>query len=328
MINKIVKNKDKLVKLFGFLSEYSQDLWCFIRHNGYSPFEEKNKRLFYKIIIEVHTIEKGLSLAQPKPLFGQSKIIQVMNLVNSYDVRYSPMPVEMTLGAFSAYINYHRDIKVDDPILQKIDEFIKLKNSQSKLIESGGVKFVNKLPADIGNFSIVDFLLSRSSCRMFKPDILNTNLVESIIEIAQSAPSQCNRQSAKIHFYQSPEKIKALLALQGGSRGFADTVSNLFVVTADVAAWGGPGQRNQLYVDGSLFAMSVLLACHAKGVGTCPLNLAVGNAVERSIRAEGNIPSGERLIMMIAIGLPVEDGLRAAKSPRRNLSEILRLHGA
>ena len=40
-----------------------------------------------------------------------------------------------------------------------------------------------------------------------------------------------------------------LLDLQGGARGFAETVPTLFVITSEITAWGGPQQRNQPYVD-------------------------------------------------------------------------------
>ena len=91
-------------------------------------------------------------------------------------------------------------------------------------------------------------------------------------------------------------------------------------------AWGGPQQRNQLYVDGGLFSMNLMLAAHGLGLASCPLNLAVTNDVERRIKQAGGIPANERVIMMIAVGVPVTEGRKAAKSPRRALSEILTVH--
>jgi nitroreductase len=98
------------------------------------------------------------------------------------------------------------------------------------------------------------------------------------------------------------------------------------VVTSEIAAWGGPGQRNQPYVDGALFALYLLLAFHSKRIAACPLNLAITNAVERKIKKAGGIPAGERLIMMIAFGSTIREPLRAAMSPRRDVDEILSLH--
>lgn len=161
---------------------------------------------------------------------------------------------------------------------------------------------------------------------MFTTEPLDLQIINAAVEQAQSAPSQCNRQATKAHFFQSPDQIAALLRLQGGSAGFSDTVGNLFVITSDVLAWGGPQQRNQLYVDGGLFSMTLMLAFHGLGLASCPLNLAVTNAVERRIKRTGGIPSNERIIMMIAVGKAVKAGRKAAKSPRRPLSEAFTAH--
>ena len=45
------------------------------------------------------------------------------------------------------------------------------------------------------------------------------------------------------------------------------------------------------------------------------------------IRGIGAIPASERLIMMIAVGLPLESHFRAARSPRRLTTEVLQMHG-
>jgi nitroreductase len=129
-----------------------------------------------------------------------------------------------------------------------------------------------------------------------------------------------------VHAYQDRQRIQALLALQGGSRGFAESVGNLFVVSSEICAWGGPGQRNQAYVDGALFAMCLMFACRSMGWGACPLNLAIDHKTEDAIRRAGGIPAGERLIMMIAFGEPLAPDTKVAFSPRRPAAEIATLH--
>lgn len=314
----------KIGKVLQFLSEYAQDLWLCLRYNGYSPLVDRRKRLFYKIIIETHTIEKGLSLASRRPLFGRDKIRFIMSSLDAYDPTFSPLPTQMALGALEAYVQFHRDQSIDDPILDEISTFLSRWQDKHNLPTRGGIKPITLDTTYAGEPST--FLQSRVSIRMFDGKALPLHVVQGVIQVAQSAPSQCNRQSSQVHFYQDRNRIDALLAHQGGSRGFSEHVGNLFVVTSEVAAWGGAGQRNQPYVDGSLFAMYCLLAFHSQGIAACPLNLAVTNAVERKIKAIGNIPAGERLIMMIAFGGTIAEPLRAAMSPRRDIDEVLRLH--
>lgn len=316
----------KVVKVFQFLTEYMQDLWFCLRYNGYSPLVERRRRLFYKIIIEAHTIEKGLSLPSRRPLFGREKIRFVMSSLDAYDTSFSPLPVQMALGALDSYLRFHNDEGVDDPFLGEIGTFLSRWQEQCSFALCGGVKpfhFEIDRPGDPGLL-----LQTRSSLRMFDGGNLPLEDVQKLVAMAQSAPSQCNRQSTQVHLYQDRESIDKLLALQGGARGFSQNVGNLFVVSSEVAAWGGSGQRSQPYVDGALFAMCLILACHSRGIAACPLNLAVSNVIERKIKAVGGIKPGERLIMMIAFGQALGEPLRVAVSPRRDLNEVLKLHNA
>ena len=313
----------KVAKVLQFLSEYAQDLWLTVRHNGYSPLVERRRRQFYKLIIETHTIEKGLSLPHRRTLFGRDKVRFVMTSLDAYDPAFSPLPAQMALGALDAYLRFHREQSIDDPLLDEIAALLARWQDKQLVLRGGTKPFQFGAGQSNGPGAL---LHSRSSLRMFDGNPLPLEEVREVVAMAQSAPSQCNRQSTQVHLYRDRAKIDALLALQGGSRGFSENVGNLFVVTSEIAAWGGAGQRNQTYVDGALFSMCILLACHSLDLAACPLNLAVTNAVERRIKAAGSIPSGERLIMMIAFGRAIGEPLRVAASPRRTLDEVLHTH--
>ena len=80
---------DKMAKVAGIFSETLRDALLFLRFNSYSPFVDKSRRAFYKIIIEAHTIEKGLSLSDPKLLFGKDKMATFEgHFVAEKDVRH------------------------------------------------------------------------------------------------------------------------------------------------------------------------------------------------------------------------------------------------
>ena len=315
---------DKVSKVAGIFSEALRDALLFLRFNSYSPFVDKSRRAFYKIIIEAHTIEKGLSLSDPKLLFGKDKIRFVMAALSRYDIRHSPVPAHMSLGALDAYVNFHARAGMTDPLLDEIAGYLKTWEARLPRPWKGGTRDYSFNGHPPGTLQTL--MASRSSIRTLRPTPLAPDQILEAIAIAQLAPSQCNRQSSRVHAYQDPARIKELLALQGGSRGFAESVGNLFVVSSEICAWGGPGQRNQGYVDGALFAMCLLLACRSMGWGACPLNLAIDHKTETAIRRAGGIPAGERLIMMIAFGEPLAPETRVAFSPRRPAAEIATLH--
>lgn len=315
---------NKLVKVAGIFSEALRDAVLFLRFNSYSPFADKSRRAFYKIIIEAHTIEKGLSLPNPKLLFGKDKVRFVMNALSRYDLAHSPVPAHMSLGALEAYVNFHAKAGASDPLLDEIAGYLQTWEAKLPKPWKGGTREVsfNGQPPN----GLQQLMASRSSIRALQTAALPPEQIVEAIALAQLAPSQCNRQSSRVHAYQNPVDIRELLALQGGSRGFADSVGNLFVVSSEICAWGGPGQRNQAYVDGALFAMCLMFACRSMGWGACPLNLAIDHKTEAAIRRAGDIPAGERLIMMIAFGEPIAPDTRVAFSPRRPTAEIATLH--
>jgi len=315
---------DKVAKVAGIFSEALRDAALFLRFNSYSPFVDQRKRAFYKIIIEAHTIEKGLSLPSPKPLFGKDKVRFVMNALSRYDIGHSPVPAHMSLGALEAYVNFHTKSGTSDPLLDEISGYLKQWETRVPRPWKGGTRAYDFDGQPAGDLQ--QLIAGRSSVRTLSRTPLAPDRILETIALAQQAPSQCNRQATRVHTYQDPARIQELLALQGGSRGFAETVGNLFVVSSDICAWGGPGQRNQAYVDGALFAMCLLLACRAMGWGACPLNLAIDHKTESAIRRVGGIPAGERLILMIAFGEPIAPQTRVAFSPRRPAAEIATLH--
>lgn len=319
----LVQSLSRVAKVAAIFGGFAQDAFAYVRYNGHSPFQPRAIRRFYKIIIEAHTIEKGLALESSRRLFGEAKIRQLIALLKTYDVAYSKMPAEMALGAIDQYLKVHRAAGCEDRFLDELEGFaagyierhgIRLTGGVHRTETGGGVD------AEVA----LAFLETRHSHRTYQSTSVERSVLERAVTIAQRAPSQCNRQSIGVYLVESRPLIAALLNEQGGAKGFADQVSSLFVVSSDVAAWGGGKQRNQLYVDGGLFCMQLLLACHALGVATCPLNLAVSHAIEDNIRRLADIPHGQRLIMMIAAGYPHPDA-KVANAPRRPLDEILHI---
>ena len=305
----------KLSKVFGYASEFGVDCVRAIKHNYQSPFEPRMERVHFRILILAHAIEKGLSLHDPRRMFGRAKIDELLNLMQVYGGHKPELPMRMALGALRQYHRMHEDLQNDllERIAVQCDHFEK----EYGLQPDGGTFASGSIGIDRPIWE------QRSSCRIYQPQKVDLQTVEQVIESASKAPSQCNRQSVRVHCYQNRQTIASLLQLQGGSTGFSEQVSNLFVISSKLVAWGGPNQRNQGFIDGGLFAMTLMLACHDKGLASCPLNLAVSNSREREIRTVGNIPHGHRLIMMLAFGYPAEPSFKAARSRRLEPSEIV-----
>ncbi|MBT0958238.1 nitroreductase family protein [Alphaproteobacteria bacterium KMM 3653] len=309
-----------------FLSEFFSDMAVYMRYSGVSPMQDETKRRYYKILIEAHALEKGLSLQNPRALFGRDKIDFLMREVKRYDTSFSVFPVEMVIGAFETYIKMHKDLGVANEMLDDMEKFCSEQLAAFELTTSGGLRHFETAYKK-SDMTPASFLTSRFSNRAMSKEKLGVDAICEVVKIAQAAPSQCNRQASQVHFFQDQAQIDELLQLQGGANGFSQDVGNLFVISCDLSAWGGAQQRNQVFVDGSLFSMALIYALHAAGIAACPLNLAVRSKKEKTIKRVAGIPQDQRLIMMIAAGKALgQGGYKAAASPRRPSEEVLHIH--
>ncbi|MBC9226847.1 nitroreductase family protein [Aeromicrobium sp. zg-636] len=181
---------------------------------------------------------------------------------------------------------------------------------------------LEEIPLD----AITRFVTTRRSVRNFDvtrpvPD----PLIQQAVQFAGTTPSVCNRRSFKAHYFDSRDTIDALLSLQNGNSGFGHTVPGLFVITEKRSAFAGPGERNQRWVDGGLFSMTLVWVLHALGLGTCFLNWSQTHARTDALREAAGIPPTEDVIVLIAVGYPSLNH-RVARSPQRPVSEIFQHH--
>lgn len=311
--------------------EYAKDFCRFVRYGKGSPLAPYGRRLHYDLILFAHTVEKGLSLAEPRPLFGRKNIMHIREMLLVFPKDEDLFAVKMAVGALEDYLAFHRRKNIHDPFLQEVEGLVAETRKRFGLESTeltGGAKNASHVFEAIRErrFDYPEFIASRFSCRSYEDVAVSPDLIREIVKVAQRAPSQCNRQSAKVHCYQSKEEIRKLLDLQGGAKGFSDKVSNLFIVTSEITAWSASSARNQDYIDGSLFAMCLLLSLHAHGLAACPLNLAVRNNREKRIRRAAGIPDSERLIFMISFGYPKSTGVTAACSERVDVERVLYCH--
>lgn len=309
-------------KVLQVFTECLLDGWTFLRYNGFSPLEPREKRIGHATVIKAHTVEKGLALPFPRPYFGLGKIRELLDMNAGWSPPKGDLPRSMLLGALRDYRQAFADMAgPDSRLMSRIDSFLDTPDTE---IAQGGVR--TDVDCPVRDDAAVAFLGRRCSVRDFAPQPLTDGQITAVVSLAQRAPSQCNRQATRLHVYRDRSRIDKLLELQGGGRGFSDKVPTLFVVTSEITAWGGPQQRNQPYVDGGIFTTMLLLALDANGFVNCPMNLAIRHRTERAIRHLGEIPSRERLVVMVAAGRPPGVAFKAACSPRYSVSEICHIH--
>ncbi|WP_082178078.1 nitroreductase family protein [Arthrobacter sp. ZBG10] len=312
LFNRTKRTAWKLASNAKMLSEFLRDYRRYAALSTPSSKDElsklKGRQLECQVTKDYHRIEKGLSISKPKRPFGldpkQRLDIALSDSRNGIPGQ-SPEYLSYADSALEALELWNLNEKIDPAVSPSGSTLPKFEIDQSQLQA---------------------FFTSRRSIRSFDPDrALDLDVVRQAIRLAGHAPSVCNRQSWKTHLYTEQADIEKLLSHQSGNRGFGHTARGLLVVTADARLFSGSGERNQRWVDGGLFAMSIVWAMHGLGINSCMLNWSKGNSASEALRRDSGIAPQEDIIVMIALGYAMPDH-RVARSPRRPVTEIFRHH--
>ncbi len=253
------------------------------------------------IIRMYHIIEKGLAMPEFRPRFGEDIIAELIKRVDTWKSLTKDFENIHFCAACEALKNYywrHTQLNIDVSDLLP-SEYLKLPQDKSV----SGVRSVVGVD-DTWFEGFKKVVTSRSSVRDFdtsRPP--ERELIRSAVDLSIRTPSVCNRQTWRVHFYEG-EMSQSILKLQNGNRGFGHTIPTVLIVTCDMRYFIGSIERNQPWVDGGMFSMSLLLALHSHGLGAVSLNWAVLNSDDKKMRKTANIPDFERIIMLVGCGYP------------------------
>ncbi|MBD2298357.1 nitroreductase family protein [Nostoc sp. FACHB-190] len=305
---------------------YAYDFTNFIRWSSVRGSSTQTQ-LGALITMDYHRIEKGLALKEPKVGFGTDIIERLLSNLWEYQKKYGVDEiVQISINTLVAYyeFNLNNSLK-NDRLYHELLNLKEIIPADIKVHQGGVLKITGKQIIESSQINFRDFVNSRYSIRHFAPIDVEISLIEKAIEMAQKTPSVCNRQSSKVHIFTSNEDKSKVLKFQNGNRGFGEQISKVLIVTSDLQNFVSAGERNQSWIDGGMFSMSLVYALHSLGLGTCCLNWSVQHQTDTNLKQVAGIKDSEVVIMMIAVGhLPNE--LNVAQSPRKNICEVMIVH--
>jgi len=304
-------------------------LYDYRRNRRYTSAVERGdteRKLAALITMSYHGIEKGLALREPRTGFGAQAIELLLRRLDRYLEHAGPGPVVWAaLNALDEYWAFNVDRgHMDQPLRGRLDELHERADRQANHGRGGTKRVTRQEIHEVARMDLSAFFASRSSVRTFSSEPVDPALVRDAVRMAQKTPSVCNRQSTRVWMLTSPALREEALGVQGGARGFSEQVDKVLVVTSDLTHFQAAGERNQAWVDGGMFAMSLVYALHSLGLGTCCLNWSKKLEVDHELRRHVPIPEQEVVIMLIAVGhLPEEFGV--PQSPLKSVDEVLRV---
>lgn len=286
------------------------------------------RQLSAELLFQYHKLEKGLSMPSPRRFFGADPAKATMRLLDLWRTKGFSTVDPVYIGAIESLVAYRaRLISEGYPqgknIVPVLDQALSAHSARSGDLTTprryADILQISKRTS--GSFE--GLAMQRRSVRDFSDRAVPLSTIERAVELAMLSPSACNRQPCKVYVASEQERKARLLRYQNGNRGFGHTAAHVLVVTADQACFFGATERHEPYVDGGLFAMSLILGLQDQGVSSCCLNWCVTPSVCNAVHSEFGITQTERIIMLIAVGY-ASKGCLVPRSPRRELSEVLR----
>jgi len=170
---------------------------------------------------------------------------------------------------------------------------------------------------------------NRQSVRSYKPDMVEKEKLERILEAGRLSPSACNAQPWKFIVVDNPElKNKIADATSNrviGINHFTKQAPVHIVVVMEPANFNSNfgslvKDKNLPLIDIGIAAAHLCLQATAEGLGTCIL----GWFNERTIRKLLDIPKSKRVILVITLGYASIEEIREKK--RKTVNEVVSIN--
>jgi nitroreductase len=304
---------------------FEYDAVRFWRHAALVRNNLSQANLRALLTMDSHRIEKGLTLSNPRQWFGKEAVGALLTNLREYLSCFGPdETTTIAVDSLSAYYRFHVAQGLDDELLLAQVRELDGTGQQGECVsERGGVLPITRTEIHAaGKIDLRHFLATRHSIRHFDSKSVDQNLISQAVAMAITTPSVCNRQAWKVYVFRDKVQKQEILFLQDGNRGFREEIDVLLVVTCDLQCFASVGERNQAWIDGGMFSMSLVLALHSLGLGTCCLNWSVTKEVDEQLRAMIALSESEVIVMFIAVG-HIPKTLTVARSTRKLLDEVM-----
>lgn len=151
----------------------------------------------------------------------------------------------------------------------------------------------------------LEVIQKRHSVRKFTDQPVGREIIDTIIDIAQSAPSSKNTKSSAFMVIEDPDTLKALSEMRDRGSAFMAGAAAAIVVMGDAS-------KTDLWVENaSISATFIQLAATAMDLGSCWVHVngrprskedaSLGNA-EDYVKELLGIKDGYRVLCVIALG--------------------------
>lgn len=281
-----------------------KDVSRFSRTASFSVFDDGYDQVVSRIMYNVHAIEKGLARNRDVRLgFGRKALSNlndalVVYTTSGYD--RSAFAYAEGVSVIQRYRELHAKAEFDVGFLDEIidAEFL----DPSADVGAAGTKIIRKSDKLLNSQkSFYDLAQGRSSAREFSGQPIDHEKVMNALRNAERTPSVCNRQGWKVYWVEDADLAASVLKHQRGF-GYPQMPEVLLTIVVSNNTYLSPVERNQAFVDGGLYSMSVLYGLEHEGLAAVPLNAMMYYKDQKAVRELLDMDDSEMIAMFIAVG--------------------------
>lgn len=307
----------RMIKEINHIQEYEKKRTIIFSSTQRSDYET----CLTKLMIESHTLEKGITMPNRRLGFGQDRvrciiencryILEQWGVVNSIEF-------QSAIANLRQYKDIHEEsnFRLPNELLSGISELLPyLMVADENNIQTTKDDFFRPCS------DFEQFAYSRHSVRSFSKVPVDEGKLMRAIRIAQVAPSACNRQATRVKIISTQEGKNLCCSLQHGNRGFGDKADKWLLITTELGAWSHRHIRNG-FIDAGIFTANLLYALHYEGIAACTLNALLTPEEREELRKKLGYPESEEPVCFVVIGNASEEFM-VCRSRRLELERIV-----
>ena len=173
--------------------------------------------------------------------------------------------------------------------------------------------------------AVIENMMSRRSIRKYKPQAVNRDTMQIILNRSINAPNAQNKQSWEIRVVDNPEFINGITEVykkQNPKAAEDPNFKNMFRNASTVVFIANDQSYDLSQIDCGLLGENMILSAWSMGIGSCclggPTRFMTSTPEAAEYLKKLDIPEGYQLLYCIAFGYP--DETPAAKP--RNAEKI------
>ena len=174
-------------------------------------------------------------------------------------------------------------------------------------------------PTRQGPMSVSEAIFTRRAVRAYTPDGVPESDVRALIQAAVRAPTALHEEPWAFVVIQNRDRLRRYSAMATANEPALPPGFNIFYDAETLVVICARPKGAFVTADCWLAAQNLMLAACERGLGTCPIGLAVPVLNRPDVKAELAIPADVTAVAPILVGVPRDD----APATARKAPEIL-----